>query len=154
MLDHFAAPWVAPDRYELREDARRFETWENNYAARLGLGRAIDYALDLGLEAIESRCRTLSTSLRAGLQAIPGVSLHDLGPDPASIVTFTVGSRDPDALKARLAQSGYNVSVSRPSSTLLDARARQLPVVLRASPHYYNTEDEISRFVGAVSATV
>ncbi|RDI52610.1 aminotransferase class V-fold PLP-dependent enzyme [Microvirga subterranea] len=152
MLDHFAAPWVAPDRYELREDARRFETWENNYAARLGLGRAIDYALDLGLEAIESRCRTLSTSLRAGLQAIPGVSLHDLGPDPASIVTFTVGGRDPDALKARLAQSGYNVSVSRPSSTLLDARARQLPVVLRASPHYYNTEDELSRFVEAVSA--
>ncbi|WP_114947875.1 aminotransferase class V-fold PLP-dependent enzyme [Microvirga calopogonii] len=154
MLDHFAAPWVAPDQYELREDARRFETWENNYAARLGLGRAIDYALDLGLEAIESRCRTLSASLRAGLQAIPGVSLHDLGPDPASIVTFTVGGRDPDALKARLAQSGYNVSVSRPSSTLLDARARQLPVVLRASPHYYNTEDELSRFVEAVSATV
>jgi len=154
MLDHFAAPWVAPDRYELREDARRFETWENNYAARLGLGRAIDYALDLGLEAIESRCRTLSTSLRAGLQAIPGVSLHDLGPDRASIVTFTVGGRDPDALKARLAQSGYNISVSRPSSTLLDARARQLPVVLRASPHYYNTEDELSRFVEAVSATV
>jgi cysteine desulfurase / selenocysteine lyase len=44
MIDHFAAPWVAADRYELRPDARRFETWENNYTARLGLGRAIDYA--------------------------------------------------------------------------------------------------------------
>ena len=45
MLDHFAAPWVARDRYRLRDDARRFETWENNYAARLGLGVAVDYAL-------------------------------------------------------------------------------------------------------------
>ena len=32
MIDHFAAPWVAPDRYRLRDDARRFETWESNYA--------------------------------------------------------------------------------------------------------------------------
>src|SRR5258708_25326716 len=30
MIDHFGAPWVAPDFYELRPDARRFVTWENN----------------------------------------------------------------------------------------------------------------------------
>ena len=29
VIDHFAAPWVAPDAYELRSDARRFETWKN-----------------------------------------------------------------------------------------------------------------------------
>ena len=57
MIDHFAAPWVAPDAYRLRDDARRFESWENNYAARLGLGVAVDYALALGLEAIQARCR-------------------------------------------------------------------------------------------------
>ena len=38
MIDHFSAEWVARDRYDLRPDARRFENWENNYAARLGLG--------------------------------------------------------------------------------------------------------------------
>ena len=46
IIDHFGAPWVAADRYELRPDARRFETWENNYAARLGLGVAIDAQFD------------------------------------------------------------------------------------------------------------
>ena len=80
MIDHFGAPWVAPDAYRLRDDARRFETWENNYAARLGLGVAVDYALALGLEAIEARCRELAGLLRDGLRAIPGVTLHDLGP--------------------------------------------------------------------------
>ena len=80
MIDHFAAPWVAPDRYELRDDARRFETWENNYAARLGLGVAVDYALAIGLDAIEARCRMLAGRLRARPAAIPGVTLRDLGP--------------------------------------------------------------------------
>jgi selenocysteine lyase/cysteine desulfurase len=53
MIDHFAAPWVSRDAYRLRDDARRFETWENNYAARLGLGAAVDYALDIGIGPIE-----------------------------------------------------------------------------------------------------
>ena len=91
LIDHFGAPWVAPDAYRLRDDARRFETWENNYAARLGLGVAIDYALALGLEAIEGRCRELAGLLRDGLRAIPGVTLHDLGPDPAAIVELLGG---------------------------------------------------------------
>ena len=50
MIDHFGAPWVTPETYRLRDDARRFETWENNYAARLGLGVAVDYAQALALE--------------------------------------------------------------------------------------------------------
>lgn len=152
MIDHFAAPWVAPDRYALRPDARRFETWENNYAARLGLGVAIDLALSLGLESIEARCRQLSTRLREGLRAVNAVDVRDLGPRCASIVTFTHRSISADDAKARLAKEGFNISVSGPGSTLLDATARGLPPLLRASPHYYNTEDEVDRFFQAVAA--
>lgn len=150
MIDHFAAPWVALDRYALRQDARRFETWENNYAARLGLGRAIDYALNLGMEDIETRCRTLSAALRNGLQAAAGVRVYDLGPNPVSIVTFSVEALDAIDVKARLSKLGFNVSVSAPSSTLLDATARRLPALVRASPHYYNTDKEIESFIQAV----
>jgi selenocysteine lyase/cysteine desulfurase len=48
----FGAPWVSLDRYELRPDARRFENWEFNYAAVLGLGAAVDYALAIGTYSI------------------------------------------------------------------------------------------------------
>jgi selenocysteine lyase/cysteine desulfurase len=150
LIDHFAAPWVAPGRYELRPDARRFETWENNYAARLGLGIAIDYALDIGIEPIMARCRQLADGLRTELAGIAGVTVHDLGPRPAAIVTFSVAGCEAGAVKARLAAAGINVSTSSPSSTLLDATARGLPVVVRASPHYYNTEDEIGRLTAAI----
>jgi cysteine desulfurase / selenocysteine lyase len=152
MIDHFAAHVGCYRPYELRPDARRFETWENNYAARLGLGRAIDYALDIGLEEIEARCRGLSANLRDGLRGIHDVVVHDLGRDPAAIVTFSIRNRDADRVKTELALSGFNVSVSHPSSTRLDAEARRLPSVVRASPHYYNTEEEITRFIEATRA--
>jgi cysteine desulfurase / selenocysteine lyase len=73
LIDHFGAPWVAPDRYELRPDARRFETWENNYAARLGLGVAVDYALAIGMEPIMARCRALADQLRTALSEVPTI---------------------------------------------------------------------------------
>ncbi|MDO9412473.1 MAG: aminotransferase class V-fold PLP-dependent enzyme [Pseudolabrys sp.] len=154
MIDHFAAPWVATDRYELRPDARRFENWENNYAARLGLGVAIDYALDIGMEAIAACCRDLSGHMRQALARIPGVTLHDLGPDPAAIVTFSVSGHDANAIKEGLAKAGINVSVSVPASTLLDAEARHLPALVRASPHYYNSSDEIDRMAAEVQRLV
>jgi selenocysteine lyase/cysteine desulfurase len=150
MIDHFGAPWVAPDRYRLRKDARRFETWENSYAARLGLGIAADYALALGLDTIELRCRALADRLRDGLKGIPGVTLHDLGPKPCAIVSFSVGGIDAQAIKARCAAAGVNVSISSPASTLLDATARHLPPVVRASPHYYNTDEELERLLAVV----
>jgi selenocysteine lyase/cysteine desulfurase len=150
VIDHFAAPWVAADRYELRPDARRFETWENNYAARVGLGVAVDYAQAIGIEGIMARCRALADQLRGGLARIPGVTVHDLGRVPAAIVSFSVRGIEADAVKARLAEARINVSTSTPSSTLLDATARGLPIVVRASPHYYNSDDEISRLTTAV----
>ena len=151
IIDHFGAPWVAPDRYELRPDARRFETWENNYAARLGLGVAVDYAQAIGIEAIAARCGMLGGRLRGGLRQIEGVTIHDLGPRPAAIVTFSVMGHEADAVKTHLAAAGINVSTSDPLSTLLDAKRRTLPVIVRASPHYYNTDEEVDRLTSVIA---
>lgn len=152
LIDHFAAPWVAPDRYELRPDARRFETWENNYAARLGLGAAVDYALDIGIDATWARVRALGDRLRAALAELPRIRLHDIGRIRCGIVTFTIDGVDPVKAEAALRAQNINVTVSRPSSTLLDSEARHLPPMVRASVHYYNDETEIFRFTRAVAA--
>ncbi|QOZ53119.1 aminotransferase class V-fold PLP-dependent enzyme [Bradyrhizobium sp. CCBAU 53338] len=147
MIDHFAAPWISRNHYQLRDDARRFETWENNYAARLGLGAAVDYALAIGLSPIEQRCRLLAGRLRKGLVAISGVTIRDLGRTPGAIVSFTMDGYEADAIVSRAAAAGITIGASDPSSTRIDAEARALPVVVRASPHYYNTEAEIDRLV-------
>jgi selenocysteine lyase/cysteine desulfurase len=147
MIDHAGAPWVSRNAYRLRDDARRFETWESSIADRLGLAAAVDYALALGLEPIERRCRLLACRLRGGLAAIPGVTPRDLGRDPSAIVSFTIEGCDPRAFVAEAAAKGINIGASDPSSTRLDAEARHLPTLIRASPHYYNTEEEIDRLL-------
>ncbi|MBO0768840.1 MAG: aminotransferase class V-fold PLP-dependent enzyme [Solirubrobacterales bacterium] len=152
MIDLHAAPWVEADRYELRPDARRFENWECNFAGKVGLGVAIDYALELGLDAIEQRVCGLATRLRESLSEIRGVSVHDLGRRRCGIVTFTVSGLDAEGVKQALASRSINVSVSVVGSTRIDMERRGLPAVVRASVHYYNTEDELRRLCAEVGA--
>lgn len=149
-LDLRAATWLSPDRYVISADAQRFENWEFNQAAVIGLGVAVDYALSWGLEAIEHRVTALAEELRRRLAAIPAVALHDLGTRRCGIVSFTVNGVSPDAVREALAEKKMNVLVSRASSTLLDMTRRGLAEVVRASIHYYNDSDEIERFCEAV----
>lgn len=150
-LDNHAANWTTPEKYELRQDARRFENWENNYAAQLGLGAAVDYALNLGLANIAARIDILAALLRQRLSAIAGVTIADIGRRKCGIVSMHLAGTDSSALRTTLRQRGFNCSVSTPASTLLDATARRLPDVLRASVHYYNTEEEIERFTAELA---
>ena len=150
MIDLFSATWVAVDRYELRKDARRFENWESNYAAKLGLGSAIDYALNIGLDNIETEVGRLAALFRARLGEIDGVSVHDIGRRKCGIVTFSVAGVDPAEIESRLRDNKIHVSVSSPASTLIDATRRELPDLVRASVHYYNQEAEIDALVNCV----
>jgi cysteine desulfurase / selenocysteine lyase len=151
-IDGRAATWTAADRFEFHHDARRFETWEYNCAARLGLAVAARYAIALGLDAIWERVQALAAALRARLAALPGVQLCDQGQTRCGIVSFVCAHVAPQRIKTALAAQRINVSVSEAAWTLLDMDARALPAVVRASVHYYNTEEEIDTAVTAVEA--
>lgn len=150
-LDVHAARWTAGDRLEIRDDARRFETWEHSVANRLGLGCAVEYALAIGIDAIAARVTALAAGLRERLATVPGLTLHDQGADRCGIVTFTIAGTDPFELAARLRARHINISVSTIDFARYDFEARGLDAVDRASVHYYNTEEELDRFVGELS---
>jgi cysteine desulfurase/selenocysteine lyase len=143
LLDLHAAKWVARDRYEMRPDARRFETWESNIAATLGLGPALDYAMSWELPTILDRVFQLAGELRERLSELPGVRVHDIGAEQCGIVTFTVADMPPGRVKESLSAHRVNVNISRTPSTRLDMEARGLDELVRASVHYYNTSDEL-----------
>ena len=152
LIDLHAATWTARDSYTLRPDARRFENWESNIAAKIGLGVAVDYALGWGLDAIWARVSALAERLREGLRAVPGVTVHDLGAVRCGIVSFTLAGHEAESIREALRRQGINVSVSTVNSTRLDMEARALDAIVRASVHYYNTEEEIERLCDAIRA--
>ena len=57
----------------------------------------------------------------------------------------------PAAIKAQLAALNMRVNASGANGALLDMQARGLTELVRASVHYYNTEDEIERFCQALA---
>lgn len=146
VIDLHSATWKSTEQYELRNDARRFENWETNYAAKVGLGVAIEYALEWGIDSTWQRVAMLGAQLRNKLNLMPGVTTHDSGQIQGGIVTFSVAGWDAADIQRELAAYQINTSTSSPESTLLDAQTRQLPTTVRASLHYYNTEGEIERF--------
>lgn len=149
-LDLFSAEWTGRDSYTIRSDARRFENWENNLAAKIGLGVALDYAHDLDPAATYARIRMLAGMLREELATIAGVTVTDTGTEQCGIVTFANPKLEPVAIMDALRPEGINVHRSHQPSTRLDMEARGLEKLTRCSVHYYNNEDEVDRLLTAL----
>lgn len=153
-IDMRGADWVAADSYQLRDDARRFENWEFPYALVLGLGTAVRYAREVGLEAARDRVRSLATELRTGLTALDGVRVLDRGPELCAIVTAAVDGWSADNLVAGLREQGVNTSAVPRTAAVLDLDEKGVDTALRLSPHYYNTEAEVRAAVHTLEALI
>jgi cysteine desulfurase / selenocysteine lyase len=150
-IDGVAATWTSLESFALMSDARRFEEFETSFAARLGLGSAIEQALELGIDNIAERVDHLGAVLRSELDALGTVTLHDGDGDRSGIVTFTVDGHQPESLRDRAAAAGINVSVSNGPWIETASKNQFLSAVVRASPHYYNTVDELDQLVDLVA---
>jgi cysteine desulfurase / selenocysteine lyase len=114
----------------------------------------VDYALEWGLEDIRDHDYSLAARLRARLRELPRVEVLDLGRAPCAIVTFTIAGSDPRAVARKLSQRRINVSVSTIADTRLDMEARGRESWVRASVHYFNTEQDTSALADAVEQMV
>ncbi|WP_028937859.1 aminotransferase class V-fold PLP-dependent enzyme [Pseudonocardia spinosispora] len=151
MIDLHSAEWTGRDSYRLAPDARRFELWEADIAGRLGLKTAVDYLLDLGMDAVAATVSAKAARLRTGLAELDGVTLTDLGRQRGGIVSFTVRDVPAGDAVEGLAARGVRTSASRATSTLLDMTGRGLDAVVRMSPHYFVSDDQLDAAVRAVA---
>ena len=150
VVDHTRNLWTAPDRYEVGPDARRYENWEFNYAAVLGLGTAVEEALAWNVPIAGNVAASLAKELRERLHDA-GFETFDLGARKCAIVTTVVPGLESTAVRDRLGEQGINVSVTTPGSTRLDFERRSLPDLLRLSPHYFNLPAELDTVVEALA---
>jgi selenocysteine lyase/cysteine desulfurase len=154
LMDGFSAPTVSLDSFTPRNDARRFELYERNRALTIGLGKAVAYALNIGVDRIWQRVQYLADTMREKLAGIEGITVHDTGDEQCGIVTFSVKGVDSLSVKNTLGGQNINVSVGKAISTLFYMEKNHLSSVVRASVHYYNTEDEIGVLCDALAIIV
>lgn len=143
--DMRAADWIDADLYQPAHGAQRFENWEFPYALVLGMGRAAEYAIDLGIEAIRDRAWALAAMVRDRLSEIDKLQVLDRGIEQCAIATVSVDGHNSSDLVASLAEAGINTSLSTREYAVLDFDDKGVDSAVRISPHYYNSEEEIEQ---------
>lgn len=120
------------------DDARRFDTGSYNLAGVCALGASISLLLDVGIDQIQMRVKHLTDLLVDGVRA-KGWTVHS--PRTASewsgIVSFSSERHDTDEIRRHLRKEFKIVVATRCNR-------------LRASPHFYNSTDEIRQLVDAL----
>lgn len=148
------ADMVAADLYQPAPDARRFETWEFSWGLVLGTGAAARYALAVGLENIQERARALAEGIRAELRKMDGMRVLDRGPELGATVTVHVEGHRPSDLVTALRARGVNTSAQTRLDAVMDYDAKDVDGALRVSPHYFNDDEDIARFLAALAGIV
>ena len=153
-VDMRGANWTSADEFELADGARRFENWEFAYALLLGMGEAARYGREIGVETAGRRARELAVYAADRLAAVPGARVMDRGRELCAIVTVEVRGWNAKDLVLRLRQRGINTSASTRGDGVLDMDEKRVTSVLRISPHYYNTREEVDTAVAALEEIV
>lgn len=144
-MDLHSATWASPDTYRPKDSALRFETWERSYALVRAARAATNYALGLGIDEIAGRVDHLARYLRQRLSEIDGVRVLDQGQQLCGIVSISVEGWAANAITPALQSRKVNASVSvRQGGAVIDLGKKGVDWVLRLSPHYYNTEEELA----------
>jgi selenocysteine lyase/cysteine desulfurase len=153
-IDMRGAEWKEKDIYLPATSAIRFEDWEFNYAAILGARESVIYALSIGEDRIWSQLQFLSVYMRNALKNIPNLILLDKGMELGALITFYVKGADPVQLQTELNTAKINTSISYRAYGLIDFDEKGVTWAIRASPHYYNTIEEIDLLVSTLKANL
>lgn len=153
-IDMRGAEWIEKDEYKQNPDAKRFEDWEFAYALVLGSSAAIEYCLNIGEDRIWQQVKLLSNYLRNELSKIEKVRVLDKGPEVGALVTFTVEGSQPKYIVDELLNRKINVVPSFRKFAVIDFDEKKVQWAIRASPHYFNTVDEIDAFIDIIKEII
>ncbi len=120
----------------------KFQTGFRNYVGIVGLESSIRYLLNFGMKNIREKNQYLSNLFREELLKIPNVILY--GPedpnDRTSIVSFNIDGLDSQQIVDKLEKQNI----------ILAVREIMKKKIVRASPHFFNTESEMLQVITAI----
>jgi cysteine desulfurase/selenocysteine lyase len=128
----------------------RFEAGTGNIADAVGLGAAIDYVMNLGLENIARYEHELLVYATEGLCQVPGLTLIGTAPDKAGVLSFVLEGKRTEDVGAALDKEGIAVRSGHHCAQPI-LRRFGLEATVRASLAPYNTKEDIDALVAAVT---
>jgi len=128
----------------------RFEAGTPNIAGFVGLGAAIDYMESLGRERIAAYERDLLEYATAAMRMVPGLRIFGEAKNKASVISFLVDGAHAHDLATLLDQEGIAVRSGHHCAHPL-MQFYGVPATCRASFAFYNTREEVDRFIEAIA---
>jgi cysteine desulfurase/selenocysteine lyase len=141
---------VRLDGFEPADLPAKFEAGTPPIVGAIGLGAAIDFLREVGLDAIHEHEQQLTTRAHELLADLRGVRL--LGPPPADkggIVSFTIEGIHAHDIAQLLDRQGIAVRAGHHCAMPLHQRLG-IPASTRASFYLYNTLDEVEQLAGGL----
>ncbi|HEL2051640.1 TPA: cysteine desulfurase [Streptococcus suis] len=132
----------------------KFEAGTPNIAGAIGLGAAIDYLMEIGMDAIQAHEAELVDYVFPKLQAIPGLTIYgsqDLS-KRTGVIAFNLDDLHPHDVATALDYEGVAVRAGHHCAQPL-LRYLQVPATVRASFYIYNTKADCDKLVEAIIKT-
>ncbi len=127
----------------------KFEAGTPNIAGVIAFGAALDYMNDIGFDSIAKYENELLNYATDSLQKIDGMKIYGEAHNKTAVISFNVGKIHPYDLGSILDQLGIAVRTGHHcAQPIMDFF--EIPGTVRASFSFYNTFEEIDRFIAGV----
>lgn len=141
---------VSFDGTVFNDAPHKFEAGTPNIAGFVGLGAAVDYLDALGMAEVEAREQALLAHFSEELGRIDGLRILGTAPGKAAVVSFLLEGSHAHDLATLLDLEGVAVRSGQHCAHPL-LQYYGVAATCRASLAFYNTHDEIERFVAALT---
>lgn len=131
----------------------KYEAGTPNIEGAIGLGVALDYVNEIGIENIAAHEHELFLYAKEKLHEIPGVRFIGEANQQAGVISFVVGTIHPFDIGTILDQQGIAVRTGHHCTQPLMAQFC-IPGTVRVSFALYNTKEEIDIFITALLKAV
>lgn len=139
---------VGRDESTWAELPHKFEAGTPNIAGAIGMGAAVDFLTEVGIEAIIEHERELMEYALERVREIPGIRIF--GPtsldERSAVISFTLGDAHPHDISTILDQDGIAVRAGHHCAQLVMEHF-DVAATARASFYLYNTKDDVDRLV-------
>ena len=136
----------------------KFEAGTPAIAEAIGLGAAVDYLTNIGMNQIHAYEEELTAYLFHRLKEIPELRIYGPQPDAdgsgrAALAAFTAGEVHPHDLSTILDQAGIAIRAGHHCTQPLH-RHLKAQSTARASLYFYNTREEIDSFIASLKEAI